>query len=344
MSPSRLSRWSASALGVALLVSLASCSQAVAPAATVEGERITNAQLAGDMSLFRFLASLSQSACGQALSGETEDAACARFTLSNLIQEDLVKQYAGAHHVTVSQDRIDATLSQLDSSFGTAQLNSKLKAQGLTRVDLVAVLRRILLFDEVQRALAAGRLSDADLRTLYEQQKNSFAQIHARHILVTSKALADRIERQVTAKNFADLAKKYSTDTGSAANGGDLGTIPASQLDADFVAGALALQPGQISPPVHTQFGWHIIELVSVSVTPFDQARAQLLGQQAPQIFDTWLRGRLRTAAVTVNPRYGRFDRSTGEVVPVRSTGTETGQPSPSATSAVATATPTPTP
>lgn len=329
MSPSRLPRRFVVVLGAASLVTLASCAQAIAPAATVEGERITNEQLADDMSLFRFLSSLNQSACGQALSGESEDAACARFTLSNLIQEDLVKQYAAVHHVTVSQGRIDATLSQLDSSFGTAQLNSKLKAQGLTRVNLVAVLRRILLFDEVQRVLAAGRLSDSDLRTLYEQQKNAFTQIHAKHILVKTKALADRIEKQVTPKNFADLARKYSTDTGSASNGGDLGTIPASQLDADFVAGALALQPGQISPPVHTQFGWHIIELVSVSVTPFDQARAQLLGQQAPQIFDTWLRGRLQTAAVTVNPRYGRFDRSTGQVVPVRSTGTGEASPSP---------------
>jgi hypothetical protein len=77
---------------------------------------------------------------------------------------------------------------------------------------------------------------------------------------------------------------------------------------------------------VHTQFGWHVIELISAKVTPFEQVKSQLVAQQGGGAFVQWLKGRLSSAKVEVNPRYGRFDRSTGNVVPI--TSTATGQPS----------------
>src|SRR5207244_6439940 len=90
-----------------------------------------------------------------------------------------------------------------------------------------------------------------------------------------SKAEAEHVYAEVTApgateKTFQDLAKKVSIDTGSASSGGDLGIQTASTFDPTFAQAALALKLGEISKPVHTQFGWHVIRLVSKDVKPFN--------------------------------------------------------------------------
>ena len=336
-----------------LLIALAAvgftaCSGLVPPAATVDGARITDSQVAQDAPLFRFLGSLNNSSCGQPVAGESDDAACARSTLSNLIQEDLVKEYASAHHVTVPAGQVQSTVSQLETSLGTAQLNERLKAEGLTRDDLSSLASRLLLFGAVQRAIAAQTISDAQLHALYDQQREEFTQIHARQILVKSEAMATRIENQVTRENFGALARRYSIDANSAKAGGDLGTVAATSLDPAFVKAALALQPGEISPPVHTALGWHIILLVDTSVTPFDQVKDQLLGQQSSQLFDAWLTRRLGEADIVVNPKYGRLDVTTGEIVPIRTTATgsplPSGSPSPAVSVSPGAASPTPSP
>lgn len=329
------------ALALVASLALAACGVARPPAATVDGVRITDDQLQHDVALFQFLSSLSRAPCGTAIPGETARSACARFTLSNLIQQTLVRRYAQAHHVTVLDSTVTAALAQLEVSLGGAdKLNSMLKDNGLTSGDLRDLARRLLLFREVQRAVAAERISDVQLHQTYEANLEQYTQLHAEHILVKTRSEADRIERRVTPGNFARLAKKYSTDTTSAKNGGDLGTVQASQFDPTFVQAALALAPGQISRPVHSQFGWHIIELISEKVTPFGQVKAQLLDQAAPQVFDNWLQGQLASASISVNPKYGRLNTTTGQVEPIRSTAT--GAPSPTLSGAATPASPTP--
>jgi parvulin-like peptidyl-prolyl isomerase len=101
--------------------------------------------------------------------------------------------------------------------------------------------------------------------------------------------------------------------------------VLASQLDPDFVNAALALQPGQISGPVHTQFGWHVIYLKGVHLVPFRLAKTQLIDQEAGDAFGAWLRSRYRDGSIEINPRYGRLDSSTGRILPVRSTATTPG-------------------
>jgi foldase protein PrsA len=312
---------------IALSIVLAGCGAASPPAATVGGDRITDDQLAQDISAFKFLSAINQAPCGQAIEGETAQSACARFTLTTLIQEDLVKGYARDHHITVDPSTVAKSLTDLRSVLGDA-LDQQLAAQDLTERDLTDIVGRILLFNEVRMAVAESRVDEAQLRQLYQERRLEFTQIHAKHILVKTRAQALRIEREVTAQNFGRLAEENSIDPGSASNGGDLRPLQASGLDASFVHAALALQPGEISEPVHTGFGWHIIQLVSVDVQPFDQVRDQLAGPLRARAFTDWLQEQLGNRRITVNPRYGRFDPSTGQVVPIRSTAT--GSPTPS--------------
>ena len=73
---------------------------------------------------------------------------------------------------------------------------------------------------------------------------------------------------------------------------------------------------------MQTQFGWHVILLVSVDVQPFADVEAQLRSQQATQVYADWFRATIASADIEVNPRIGRFDAATGEVLPIRSTAT----------------------
>lgn len=321
--PSRILRRFALLAVVSLTV--AACSSGERPAAVVGGVEISHARLASDVPLYQFLSGLSGSPCGTPVEGESEQAACTRFTLANDIREELVKAYAATNDVTVPRDDIDTALLQLEENLGGEEpLRQRLAEDGLVRSDLVSLARRLLLFNAVQRALADERLTDEAIQELYDQNRTQFTTVEASHILLESQQQARKIAGEATPENFAELARERSTDTASAENGGSLGSFSesqfASQFDPDFVDAALALQPGEVSGPVETQFGWHVILLQRRDVAPLEDVRDQLTAQQGSQLFDEWLRGRVRDVEIEVNPRYGRLDRSSGEILPVKST------------------------
>jgi foldase protein PrsA len=301
-------------------------------AASVNGSEISQTELQNSLPLFKFLASLSQAPCGQQdpQSSESADAACSRFALGNLIQEEILQQYATAHHITIEPDKVDSTIKQLEGQLGGAEkLDSLLKQNGVTRPELEAFAGRLLLFQDVQKEIGQGQVDEAQLRQTYEQNKLQYTQLDTWQILVKSQQQADSIERQVTPGNFMDLADKYSIDPSVKQNHGDLGTMDASQLVEPYVRAALALQPGEISQPVQSQFGWHIIRLISAKVAPFEQVRDQIAQQSSGQSFQTWFQSQLTQSTIRVNPRYGRFDPSTGNVNPVHSTASGSASPSP---------------
>ena len=139
-------------------------------------------------------------------------------------------------------------------------------------------------------------VSDADLRKAYEESKSRLAQKEERrasHILIGAdkdKPAAERAKAKARAeallaevkKNpaaFAELAKKNSTDSGSAANGGDLDFFDREMMVKPFADAAFSMKPGQISEVVESDFGYHIIQLTAVrggSTQPFEEARATL--------------------------------------------------------------------
>ncbi len=313
-----------------VLVVLSACSQASnSPAASVGDVEISNEQVQRDVVAFTFLGQLSGSPCGTPIPGETQESACARLTLTNDIQEEVVKAYAGTHDLRVEDQQIQDAIAQLEQNLGGPDaLDGQLADGGMTREGLLALARRLLLFNVVQQAVVAERLDDAALRDAYDGSLPQLTTVQVAHILVDTKAEAEAIAAEATPENFARLAKANSTDTGSAQNGGDLGSFPEAQFrqqfDPTFVDAALALDPGEISGVVETSFGFHVIELVRRDVPTFEQARDQLVTQEAPQVFFAWLQEQYAAADIQVNPRYGRLD-DTGRVVPVRSTANSPG-------------------
>ncbi|TMV85140.1 peptidylprolyl isomerase [Thioclava sp. BHET1] len=131
-----------------------------------------------------------------------------------------------------------------------------------------------LSFENSKRAFLAGvaldkvtqdATSDAALQAAYDKQYSDAkpgTEYHAAHILVKTKAEADKIEAELKkGADFATLAKKDSTDKGSATQGGDLGWFGEGMMVEPFQKAVEALKPGEVSAPVQTQFGWHVIKL-----------------------------------------------------------------------------------
>jgi peptidyl-prolyl cis-trans isomerase C len=108
-------------------------------------------------------------------------------------------------------------------------------------------------------------ITDAEMQAAYDKVKAaaSATEYHARHILVKDEAEARKLIADLGKKaKFEDLAKKYSKDTGSAKNGGDLNWADPSAFVKEFSDAMVALKKGEITKtPVKTQFGWHIIKL-----------------------------------------------------------------------------------
>jgi hypothetical protein len=312
-----------------LAVGLTACGDAYhRPAAVVHGVDITDQTVKETTPSARVLTTLLRRSCGTQAPGEPARSPCLRYTVAFLIQRAIVRAYAVQHDLRVRPYEVERTIDRVRNQNGTEQVQAILDQFGVDEADFEALVREQLLVGRVQEAVASDAVGEDQLRAAYRRQRADFTLLHAAHILVPTRTQAQRIAEQVTPENFEELAKRFSIDKVSAEQGGDLGTIPVGQLDSDFVRGALALQPGEISEPVQSRFGWHIIRLLSVRTASFESVRDQLLQQLQGPAIETWFLDQLRDG-VEVNPRYGRLDPRTGDVVPLDSTATAL--PSPSA-------------
>jgi len=133
----------------------------------------------------------------------------------------------------------------------------------------------------LQKAGEAAQTDDA-MHKVYDdaiKQMPPEEEIHARHILVPTEDEAKAIEADLKkGADFATLAKEKSKDPG-AADGGDLGYFTKDQMVPEFSTVAFALEPGKISDPVKSQFGWHIIKVEEKrnrKAPDFEQVKAQI--------------------------------------------------------------------
>ena len=236
------------------------------------------------------------------------------FSLGALIQFRLAETYAAANGITVADADVQKTLDGLPEERRRRRACRRSSPRTAPPLDDVRELVRLSLVQEaVAKAVTANQLGEEELQKRYQQQIANYTTLQVDHILVDSQAKAEDVYRQVTAPGFtlADfqaLAKKVSIDPNAQQNGGEL-TLAAGQLVAEFADAALAMQPGEISKPVQTQYGWHVIWMIDQQVTPFDQARDQIL-QSCPdrRSSATGCARRDADGQIEVNPSFGRFD------------------------------------
>ncbi len=245
-----------------------------------------------------------------------------RQALGRLIQSVLVRDAAQRYGVTVTDGEVDQRLKEYaDQAGGMDQLVAQAEKAGYAKSDLQDLVRDNLLQEKLGLALTKDQnVPESQLRALYQQHLDEFDRVHAAHILVKDKATAERILAQVKANpsSFAALAKEYSTDTGSAAQGGDLGWAGPSRYVQSFSDAIFKAEPGSYLI-VQSQYGWHVVHVIAHQKQTFaqvrDRLRAVVLQQPIQQAMQQVLAAEAKRLGVHVNPRFGRYDASSASVV-----------------------------
>jgi peptidyl-prolyl cis-trans isomerase C len=173
----------------------------------------------------------------------------------------------------------------------------------------LAVERRNLLTGEAVAAIVDEAVTDEALQALYDETVAAGAPVteyDAAHILVATEAEALAVlDRLAAGEDFAAVAAEVSTDTGSGAMGGALGWFTGEMMVPEFTAAVEALvgQPaGSLSPPVQSQFGWHVVRLNATRERPLpslEEMRAELEGQLRQQAVEARLADLAAAAAIT---------------------------------------------
>ncbi|HHW01919.1 MAG TPA: peptidylprolyl isomerase [Thermoanaerobacterales bacterium] len=188
--------------------------------------------------------------------------------LDSMIKDVLALQQAKKENVTLKTGQLEEAISQLETYHGGKDaLDNYIKQQGLDRKSFEKLLQDQLIINNLKDKLTADvKVTDEDVKKYFDSNKDMFKlpspEIRASHILVPTEDEANKVLAEIKAgKDFAELARKYSTDPGSKEKGGDLGYFGKGQMVPEFEKAAFALKPGQVSQPVKTQYGYHIIKV-----------------------------------------------------------------------------------
>lgn len=223
---------------------------------------------------------------GQPLYAQNADPVIAKVNGAEIHQSDLA----------VAEEELGPSLQQMDPATRRENLISflidmkivskaaedKKVGDGADFKKKLAFARDRLLMDNILNTEGKAAVTDDAMKKVYEdatKQVSGEQEVHARHILVPTEEEAKAIVEELKkGADFAELAKKKSKDPG-AADGGDLGFFTKEQMVPEFSAAAFALEPGKISDPVKSQFGWHVIKVEEKrdrKPPPFEQVKPQI--------------------------------------------------------------------
>jgi peptidyl-prolyl cis-trans isomerase C len=194
--------------------------------------------------------------------------------LDELIKRELIYQHAVKMRLTNDQEYLD-TIRQFEK---------------------VTLVQMVLKKEVEQKAV----VDESEVKAFFEENADKFTigtEIKASHILVeTEEEVRDIHAKLEKGTSFASLAKQYSKDKGSADKGGDLGYFGRGKMVPEFERAAASLKPGEVSEPVRTRFGFHLIKLVDIKKgTPanYEQSREsihkQLVTEKRKKLFDAFV-------------------------------------------------------
>lgn len=222
-----------------------------------------------------------------------------------LVRRAVFEQEAKARGITVTDEEASARLDELKQQYyqgDEAKFQQELEQFGLSEEDVLADLRTKLLYEKLFAEVTKDvTVTDEEVQTYYDENTAQFTSPASRevaHILVDTKQEAEDLRAQLEGgADFATLAKKHSKDEGSAEDGGQLTAQKNGTLVPEFEEAAFALATGELSEPVKTQFGWHLITALTdttpESTTPLAQVeediRSQLVQDKQNELMTEWV-------------------------------------------------------
>jgi foldase protein PrsA len=247
--------------------------------------------------------------------------------VKNLVQQAQWEQAGAAMGIKVSEQEVQTQVDSIKKQYfedDDKAFAAGLAQQGLTEAELREQIRAKLLSDKIYKAVVDKvKVTDAEIDAYYDKNKSQYEQPQSRevrHILVKKKALADRLYDKLTGgADFAALARKYSEDTASKPDGGKL-TAYKGKTVAPFDKFVFDAKTGALSKPIKTDFGWHVIEVLSDIKPPGlqplaevrDQISSTLLQEKQNQALRTFVSNARKQYPVTYAPGYAPPPTTTG--------------------------------
>ncbi|MDQ3958015.1 MAG: peptidylprolyl isomerase [Actinomycetota bacterium] len=315
------------AIALVVLLGSAACGDLLDPAAAVVyGEKIPTETI--EEALDRYVASpqfkqLAAQGDADALQREIE-----QEELTRLVKRAVLTAEAEERGLEVTEEEVDARMDEIRSNYETpSAFEEALKESGVTPAQARTFVRDTLLEEELRADVIAAASVDADdVRAYYEENEEDYTETHVQHILLEQRARAERVSAKLQRapgkrvdRLFEKLARKHSIDPSSRDNLGDFGYQRSGQFVEAFEEGMAALGEGEISPPVRSEFGWHVIRVVDRRPVPFEDVRSEIESElrksRQDEAWTEYLRDAFIAADVEVNPRYGEFDLATQRIV-----------------------------
>lgn len=295
-------------LAVLLIASLAltGCGQKVA--ATVNGKKIYEDEVEKRFEILK-----GQYQTNGEMDGNAEKE-LKESVIDSLINEILITEEAARQNVEVSKEEVNSRIGEVKGNFPDEKSFFKaLEENKMNLADFEKEIEKSLVMQKMMDKVMTGiKVTDEEVKKHYEENKESFVeseQIHSKHILLKDEETAKKVLTELKdGSDFAKLASKHSTDPGSKDKGGDLGWMGRDQLVPEFAEAAFNLQIGQLSDPVKSQFGYHIIvveEKKEATQRSFEDVKGDikqiLLENKRSEKFQKWIEGLKKEADIKKN-------------------------------------------
>lgn len=257
------------------------------PAAVVAGHYISGADYADAVQQVRIQAE--QQAAQQPGSPLPTETQIRSAALNSLVDRAVVDHYASTHGITATDAEVQQQYDSYQTQYGgPITFTHTLNNLGYSKASFKQLVRDNIVQQKVEQKVTPA--------------PKQVKEVRARHILVATKSLADKLyaELQKDPSKFAALAKKYSTDTGSASKGGELGYLPRGATVQPFDQALFSLKKGQISAPVHSQYGYHIIQVEGSKMVAFSSLDQQTQQTVRQYNFSQWLKGEIKQDHVKI--------------------------------------------
>lgn len=322
------------ALSFVLALVASACGDTIRPAAaTVNGKTITQEELQEEIEAISantdYVSTVEQG--GFNVRGEGQGTLTNDFVgrvLTRQIFLRLVHDEVERQKIEVANDDIDAARAQVVESVGGQATFAKFPKSYQS-----TLLRRNAEVTKLQEVLSGEQVTDEAVRAFYEDNTEEFSETCVSHILFSVVGPDGQLDQQQTAAqaarlqedaaaasaaitagaDFAAVAAERSADASNKDKGGDLECGGPGRFVPEFETAMGALRVGEVSAPVQTQFGVHLIKVTDRKPQPFEEAEPQIrqrLQGEGQEKFSGFLEDAVRKAKISVNPRYGRFDKS----------------------------------
>lgn len=184
--------------------------------------------------------------------------------LDALVTDKIIEMEAKKEKITISDKEKEEELKNLKESYGGEEgFKAALEQSGVTEAGIAENIEKYLKTEKLLEPRID--LKEEEIKAYFDENKDQFAQqeqVKASHILVEDEAAAKEIKSKLDkGEEFADLAKEYSTDASNAESGGELGYFGKGEMEAAFEEAAFAMKANEISGPVKTDYGYHIIKV-----------------------------------------------------------------------------------